>query len=607
MMARESSRGVIGRLGLLLASLVVVGTLTGCAGKRVRAPIDPVFFAAAVAADQPLASEAGAEILRAGGNAVDAAVATSFALSVVRPYSCGIGGGGFMVVHLTEESAAPGSYALNYREMSPRLVTPDHFEKLAAAGMDRAARDGGHAVAVPGTVAGLLHALEEWGTMERAAVMAPAIRLAEEGFLVDEHYAASARGVIRLFRERPEYQRRFAFTWERLLGSGEIAVGDRIVLPEQAAALRLIAERGAEAFYEGPIAEAIARAVARDGGVLGAGDLAGYRVQELTPIRFEFAGREVLAMPPPSSGGVAMIEILGLLERTGALTPGVDPLGDPLRAHQLVEAMKHAFADRAAHLADPAFAAVPIERLTSDAYLDGLARRFDADRTLEPLDYGSAATASLPDDSGTSHLSVVDAQGNAVAATETINTAFGSLLPVPEFGFCLNNEMDDFTTSRAPNAYGLLQSDRNRPEPGKRPLSSMSPTIVLEGGEVVAVVGGSGGPRIITGTTQVLLRLTAADQPARDAVAGPRLHHQWSPDVVRMEPGDWSSAWAGERAVLEAGLRARGHEVGEIDAVGVVQAIKRRAHDGLLEAASDPRKGGAPVLVTEREIRGSRR
>lgn len=586
------------RWPLLVWMSALVPSIAGCAATEdiitVRPHSDSADsqqVVAAVAADHALASEAGAEMLHAGGNAVDAAVATSFALSVVRPYSSGIGGGGFMIVHLSgADGREPGTHALNYRETAPGEVGPTHYESLDDPD---ASRTGAHAVGVPGSVAGLLYALEAWGTMDRADVLAPAIRLAEEGFLVDDHHAEAASGVIRRFDKNPDDQTRFAFTWERLLRQGELSVGDRIRLPEQAEALRLIAADGASAFYEGPIAEAIVETIQRDGGVLSAEDLAGYRPERTNPLRFTFDGREILTMPPPSSGGVAMAQTLGILEHLGWTDRTGDPLGNPKTVHLLVEAMKHAFADRARHLADPAFAEVPTERLISTGYLKTLAERVDPTSTSPPETYGTAG--ALPEDGGTSHFSVVDRWGNAVACTETINTSFGSLLAVAEYGFCLNNEMDDFTTGDAPNVFGLTQADANRPEPGKRPLSSMTPTIVLADGRVVASAGASGGPRIISGTMQVLLRMLWADQSAEEAVGRPRLHHQWSPDILRLEGDGSDDAWP---AAWREALTEYAHEIGWINSVGNVQAIRWTDVNGW-DAASDPRKGGRPAVIRD--------
>lgn len=543
------------------------------------------FRHAAVAADHPLASQAGAEILRQGGNAVDAAVATSFCLSVVRPYSCGIGGGGFMVIYRPgTESQSPRAVALNYRETSPAAVGRDYYVQRAEGGDDRASRFGHHASGVPGTVAGLLYALEHYGTLDRATVMEPAIRIAQNGWLADASHLSAAHSLGRALQDRPDLRQGAAYIWEQLCLSGAVEVGDRISNPQQARALRLIADQGAAAFYGGAIADAIAETMSDHQGTLTSSDLRNYRVVETTPLVGSFQGRAVLAMPPPSSGGIAILQILGLLERR---LPDLDPTDFQADyVHLVAEAMKHAFADRAEFLADAAFVDVPIARLLSDVYLDELASRIDLARTQDRFVYGSVTPA--PADSGTSHLSVIDAGGMAVACTETINMGYGSLVCVPGFGFALNNEMDDFTTIPGqPNAYGLRQSDRNLPEPGKRPLSSMSPTIVVgRDGRAELVAGASGGPRIITGTLQCLLNCLLFDMPPAEGVGQPRFHHQWMPETLLFE-GRWSDDG------LRASMRARGHDVGERDGVGVVQLIRR--HADRLRAASDPRKGGAPA------------
>lgn len=573
------------RRRMLTCLLLVLATLSvGCAANR-----DP-WFGGAVAADHPLASEAGVEILRAGGNAIDAAVATSVALSVVRPYSCGIGGGGFMVVHLPDDPRhGRVQAALNYREASPGQVGPDFFEGRATGASVR----GGAAVAVPGTVAGLLEALERWGTLPREVVLAPAIRLAEEGYPVDRHYVETAREQIDRFEANPDWKERFAFVWERFLFEGEVEVGDRLVLPEQARALRLIAEHGAEPFYRGEIARAIERAAQESGGVLDRADLSRYAPVEVEPLGFTFQSHRFVTMPPPSSGGVAMAQTLGILQRThvAACAPfSPASFGAPPAAgyiHLLAEAFQHAFADRAAHLADPAFVDLPLDRLLSDAYLDHLASRISMFGTFDAAHYGTVAAP--PDDGGTSHFSVVDRFGGAVACTETINLAFGSLVAVPQFGFCLNNEMDDFTTRRGTaNAFGLRQSDANLPEPGKRPLSSMTPTIVLDAHDRVRIVaGGSGGPRIITATTQVILNVLVRDMPADAAVHAERMHHQWLPRRILLEMPRTTVLGAPDPAEQ---LRQLGHDVRTAEAIGVVQLIVRDEDSGGWRAVSDGRK-----------------
>lgn len=532
----------------------------------------------AVAADHAIASEAGAAILKAGGNAVDAAVAASFTLSVVRPYSCGIGGGGFMVIYFADGERA---IALNYRETCPAAIGPDFYENRTDP---LASTRGALAVATPGTVAGLLLALDRYGTLDRAAVLAPAIAAAREGFIVDAHYAEQAEGLIRQFERRPEWKRRFSFVWTRYLREGRVASGDRITNPEHADALELIAREGADAFYQGAIARAIVAAVARDGGVLTLDDLRGYSPHEAAPLTFAFSRLTFLGMPPPSSGGLAMAQLFGILERHEAWQEA-PAKSSAQRTHLIIEAMKHAFADRSRWLGDPAFVPVPVDALLADEYLRDLATRIDLTSTLPPDRYGTAP-GIIDEDGGTSHLCVIDRHGNAVACTETINLEFGSLVAVPEFGFCLNNEMDDFTARRGqPNAFGLRQADLNLPEPGKRPLSSMSPTIVLDAnGRVAAIAGASGGPRIISATTQVLLSTLVFDVSADNAMASPRFHHQWMPDVLRIEPGFPDS--------IRQQLEALGHKLQELQVIANAQLIVRTSTGW--DAACDPRKGGRP-------------
>ncbi|MFG0282840.1 MAG: gamma-glutamyltransferase [Phycisphaerales bacterium JB039] len=562
-----------------------------CAQIAAAQPGAGTFQREAVAAAHPAASDAGAQILAQGGNAVDAAVATSFALAVVRPESCGIGGGGFMVIHLPRDGAEPVQVAINYRECAPEAVGPDFYESLPKGASTR----GATAVGVPGTVAGLLHALDRYGTMDRAEVLAPAIKLARDGFEADDHFVGAARGLIGDFAGDTQMQERFAFVLETFLRRGEIQPGDLIRNPAMARCLELIAADGAGAFYDGPIADAIVRAIERDGGPMTRDDLRAFEPREVEPVRFSFAGRSFLGMPPPSSGGVAMAQTLGILERTAFVESAASGLSAD-SAHLLAEALKHAFADRAEWYGDPDFVDVSVDRLLSDDYLDALAGRIDLRATQPPAAYGSrdaaGALAPPPDDGGTSHLCVVDQWGGAVACTETVNLSFGSLLAVPEFGFVLNNQMDDFTTRRGQaNAFGLRQSDRNLPAPRKRPLSSMSPTIALDAdGAVIAVAGAAGGPRIITATLQALLNALVFDMTAADALAAARLHHQWSPDRLALTPGWWETETG--RAII-ASLESRGHDMYKRADLGEAQLIIRR--DGAWQAACDATTGSKPA------------
>lgn len=574
------------------------------------------FVGGAVAADHPLASEAGSRVLESGGNAVDAAVATSFALSVVRPHSCGIGGGGFMVIALPDDPRTRRvgdavRVAVDYRERAPASVGPDYYEPLATG----SSRWGGHAVAVPGTVAGLLLAHERFGVLERSEVLAPAIGLARVGYEVDADAARAGRELAAYLENRPGGRDGWTagerWLWETFARPDRRRVGARIALPGQARVLERISELGPRGFYAGPVARATASAVREAGGSLTARDLraaddaAGPRraAQFVEPLRRERFGFDVLAMPLPSSGGVTTLQVLGLLEsaeRRGVIRLAGEPFGSPVRGHALVEAMKHAFADRARLLGDPEFVRVDVEGMLDAGALARRARTLAEPETRGPEGYGVASGGpgdAPPGDGGTSHLSVFDADGGAVACTETINLRFGSRVAVPEFGFVLNNQMDDFLTRRGEaNAFGLVQAERNLPAPGKRPLSSMSPTVVLDReGRAVLAAGASGGPRIITSTLQVLLGVLVDGASVGESVSRPRLHHQWRPDAVRAEAGYDPDA-------LDA-LRRRGHEV-EVtaDALGVVQAVGVRERGGgpAVEAASDGRKGGAPAGPRDR-------
>jgi gamma-glutamyltranspeptidase/glutathione hydrolase len=555
--------------------LLALTLLASCAPTpRTASTYHDTFARAAVAADHHLASAAGASMLAKGGNAVDAAVAASFTLSAVRPYSCGIGGGGFMLIALPNDPThGPILTAINHRETSP--YGPTYYTDTG-----NSSTTGGAAVAIPGTVAGLLHALVTYGTLDRATVMQPAINAARDGFIADHHYESMAKRLTQEFEKHPTHAQRFPLVWNHFLQQGTVRVGDRITNEPQARALQLIADYGPSAFYEGPIADAIIAAIESSGGHMTRDQLAHYQPDETKPLTHTIARRTYITMPPPSSGGITMLQTLLLLR------PHIDPIQatTPEYEHLLVEALKHSFADRARLLADPNFVDIPVDAMLDEAALAPIAQSLDTPTTHTPDHYGT--DTQLPDDSGTSHVSVIDQWGGAVALTETINLEFGSLVGVDEFGFVLNNEMDDFTTipDRA-NAFGLLQSTRNLPEPGKRPLSSMSPTIVLDTeGNVQLVAGASGGPRIITATLQVLLTTLRTQDPTT-AITRPRLHHQWQPNAVYI----LDSQAVGDYAHLTT----RGHEIRTRADIGNVQILY--VHDRTIRAASDPNKHGRPA------------
>ena len=482
-----------------------------------------------VAADHRLASQAGIEMLQRGGNAVDAAVATAFALGVVNPSSCGIGGGGFMLIYLGQSGRA---VALDYRETAPAAATRDMFIRNGHAVPALSLR-GGLAVAVPGEVAGLAEALRRYGTLPLSTVMQPAIRYARDGFAVEKHLAEEIADTSAGLRADPVLARNFLHP-----DGSPLRAGETVREPELAATLQRVADGGPDAFYHGAVAERIARSVHAAGGVLSEGDLAAYRPQWRLPLWGEHGDAQVITMPPPSSGGGVLLEILGILRH--------DDLGrlgrnSPQYVHLVAEAMQHAFADRAQFYGDPDFVRVPLAELLAPANTAALRRRISPTRTLEPGAYGSriGGHAAAAADAGTSHFSVMDAEGNAVACTTTINTAFGSMVVAGDTGIILNNEMDDFSAQPgAPNVYGLIGNEANAIAPRKRPLSSMTPSIVTRGGQAILALGGSGGPLIISATTEVLLDVLDFDMDAATAVAAPRFHDQWTPAVLGSGTGD---------------------------------------------------------------------
>jgi gamma-glutamyltranspeptidase/glutathione hydrolase len=535
-----------------------------------------------VAADSPEASQVGAEILEQGGNAFDAAIATSFALAVARPESTGLGGGGFMLAYLAKERRF---VALDFREMAPAAATRARYEKLTTGAGDGPPPSiyGGNAVGIPGQLAGLVEIQRRFATKPLAELVEPAIRLAETGFTVDEHLQRACREALADYTNWPQLKERHAQLYESLLGSGEPAKpGDKLKRPDLAKALTLIAEQGPDVFYRGPIAAAIVRAVRIAGGEMMMIDLEGYRVREREPLRATYGGYEIVTMPPPSSGGVCLLEtlnILSLVRERIQYPPGWRGSGYP---RNLIQALKHAFADRARWLGDPDFASLPVQRLTSRAYAEELLAR----NAVTPDDFGST---QLPDDRGTSHFCVADKDGNVVALTETINGVFGSLVIAEPYGIPLNNQMDDFTTSAGkPNLFGLIQGEANAVGPAKRPLSSMTPTIVLKDNRPALVLGASGGPRIITSVLQVLLNVIEFDMSMEEAMTAVRLHHQWKPDEVyfdREPPAELAEWLKNAKPACKISTQRK---------TGVVQAIQF-LDDGTFVGASDPRRGGRPA------------
>ena len=548
-----------------------------------------------VVTDEELASQAGVEILKSGGNAVDAAVATAFVLAVVEPAAGNLGGGGFLLVRLADGR----NTFFDYREVAPGKASRDMYIRGDGKLDAEAATLGYRSVAVPGTVAGLELALERYGTRKLAQVMAPAIRLAEKGFPVSEKLARE------LERERPGLER-FAASRRIFLRDGRLyQPGEILRQPELAATLKRIARKGSKEFYRGRTARMLAGDMAREGGLITRADLAQYKpkVREVLHASYEQDGHrwEVLTAPPPSSGGVAVIEALNMLR------------GVPLKAwddadsvHWVAEVMRRIFADRAAYLADPDFSNVPVAGLTAACYAQELAATIDPQHASpsrsvqagKPHTCGTPAASaakdppqtivSLGEGPHTTHFSVVDAAGNAVASTTTLNNSYGSHA-TSTAGFLLNDEMDDFTTQPGvPNAlFGLIQSEANAIGPGKRPLSSMTPTILLRDAKLSFVTGSPGGPRIISATLLSVLNWMRLGMQAQAAINAPRFHHQWLPDRVVLEDA--------VSAGVEKELQARGHGTKRLGHIGLVNAIGIDPQTGERLGAADPRENGSAV------------
>jgi gamma-glutamyltranspeptidase/glutathione hydrolase len=525
-----------------------------------------------VVAQEGTAARAGLDILKRGGNAVDAAVATGFALAVTLPRAGNLGGGGFMLIRLAKEQK---TIALDYRETAPAAATPEMFLNPQGLADPYKSRDSGLAVGVPGTVAGLAYAHEHYGSgkFALADLIAPAIALAREGILVEHDLADSLPRTTRLRRyasSRAIFLRPDGSAFQR---------GDRIVQRDLAETLAAIARDGPPAFYQGSVAENIVKAVRAEGGRMTTADLAGYRPVERPALSGTYRGHEILAMPPPSSGGVHLIELLNVLEGYDLAALGAGS-ADAIQIE--AEAMKIAFADRAEYLGDPAFVNMPVSSLISKKYAAELRAGISLDHALSATDVRRADPAPAEGDQ-TTHFSVVDKDGNAVANTYTLNFSYGLGLVAEGTGVLLNNELDDFAARPgAPNAFGLVGGAANAPAPGKRPLSSMAPTIVLKDGKVELVTGSPGGPRIITTVLGMLLNVIDFGMNIAEATDAPRVHHQWLPDELRVEHG-----LSPDTLRL---LRAKGQNVVEGNAMGSTATIA--VQNGWIMGAADTRQRG---------------
>ena len=544
---------------------------------RAEAPFPPaqavVAHHAMVVSQEKRATRIGLDVLHRGGNAVDAAVAVAFALAVTHPQAGNLGGGGFMLIRLADGTAS----AIDYRETAPRAATRDMFLDHNGEYDPKKSRDSGLAVGVPGTVAGLALALEKYGSgkFALADLIAPAIALARDGILVEDDLADS------LPRSAPRLAR-FPSAAKIFLKSdgAALAPGDRLVQSDLARSLETIARDGPRGFYAGPISQRIVDSVRNAGGILDREDLQDYRALERAPVRGSYRGHEIIAVPPPSSGGVHLIEMLNILE--GYSLERLGARSSPA-LHLMIEAMKRAYADRAQFLGDADQVSVPVERLISKSHAAGWRE------TIDP-GHATPARAPRPETSGahegdhTTHFSVIDRFGNAVANTYTLNFNYGLGLVAEGTGILLNNELDDFSAKPgAPNAFGLVGGEANAPGPGKRPLSSMAPTIVLEQGKPWLITGSPGGSRIITIVLQVILGVVDFHQDLAQAVSAPRVHDQWLPDVVAAESG------FSEATIRQ--LEALGHTVRAGGAWGSANSILIAPE--AVTGAADPRTRGA--------------
>ncbi|MGB3180386.1 MAG: gamma-glutamyltransferase [Cyclobacteriaceae bacterium] len=522
---------------------------------------------AMVVSAHPLASEAGISILRNGGNAIDAAIGVQFALAVVLPAAGNIGGGGFLVYRDAEGEA----YTLDYREKASGNATEDMYLDNAGEVIPMSSREGHLASGVPGTVAGMIEAHRKFGSMPLADIMAPAIKLAGEGFALTRREAYQLQNVQKYFQEVNMIQPRFLLNenWQP---------GDTIYMPELASTLKRIADTEGRDFYEGETARLIVEEMKRGGGTIDAEDLANYRAKWRDPVFIDFQDYKLISMPPPSSGGLVMGQVLNMV------SPFDLKSAEPYSVstiHLLTEAERRAYADRARHMGDADFYPVPQGDLLSTTYARSRMNNFDENKATSSSEV-NPGLGTPAESEQTTHFSIVDKDGNAVAVTTTLNGGYGSGVVVAKAGFLLNNEMDDFSIKPGePNMFGLIGGKANAIAPGKRMLSSMTPTVVEKDGKLFMVVGTPGGSTIITSVLQVFLKVTQHNMSMQQAVSSPRFHHQWLPDQIRVEEGAFDEN-------TKAQLMEMGHTIDEVNAIGRVDAILI-LDDGRLEGGADPR------------------
>ena len=529
-----------------------------------------------VVSQRKVASEVGAKILREGGNAVDAAVATALALAVVLPRAGNLGGGGFMLIYSEELKK---TVAIDYREMAPLQASRDMFLDSNGNYDRKKAQFSLLSAGVPGTVAGLHYALKKYGTLSWEVVIDPAITLAEDGFVVPHDLSS----VLSNYRNRLTANAATARAYYKR-NKVPYEAGEIIKLPDLAWSLKELKKQGPAAFYKGKIAEKIVAEMERNGGLITSEDLANYKVKERVPVKGIYKGYEIVSMPPSSSGGVHLIQMLNMLEPFSLKEMG---FGSAQSIHLMSEVMKRAYADRSRYLGDTDFVSVPLIGLTNKEYAKALLKEISLTEVTssEDISNGNPLPYESPD---TTHFSVMDAKGNVVSNTYTLNFSYGSGIVIPGTGILMNNEMDDFSSKKGvPNAYGLVGFEANEIKAQKRPLSSMTPTIVFKNQQPYLVLGSPGGSRIITTVLQVVINVLEHDMNIKQAVISPRIHHQWLPDVLLMEEG-----FSSDTIDL---LKEKGHTIRPSRTMGSVQAIISK--DNYLYGAADPRRPEAGAVV----------
>lgn len=525
------------------------------------------YASGAVSSDQILASQIGANVLRKGGNAVDAAVATGFALAVTFPAAGNIGGGGFMVYR----SAKGETFALDYREVAPAAATREMY--LDAKGNPTADSYLGHrAAGVPGSVAGFYAAHQKYGKLPWKDLIQPSVKLAQSGFKINSQLSDELRNLA-------SKNKQFAGTWRIFGRSGNFyKAGEVFKQPELAKTLSRIRDFGSDGFYKGETAQAIAKEMNLGMGYITKTDLANYKPEWRKALVGKFGDYDVITMPPPSSGGVVLLMMLGMLANDDLRKMGFQ---SAQTVHLEVETMKRCFADRAEYMGDPSFVSVPLAKLLAPDYLARRRAEIKMDRATPASEIKPGLSASKEKEN-TTHFSIVDGEGNAVSNTYTLNDSYGSKATVADAGFILNNEMDDFTSKPgSPNRYNLIQGEANAIKPGKRPLSSMTPSILTKDGSLFMVVGSPGGPTIINTVFETILNVTVHGMTAQQAVAAPRFHHQWLPDEIRMEPFCFSP----DTLTL---LKSKGHVIAAPSWQGSCHAIVI-GKDGIRNVGCDPR------------------